>query len=284
MNEDKITQEYYANKDTTDFYLNIWGGDSIHIGIYHDTYKYNRNDSKDTKLKMIKNAIDTKKEYMYKFITMYLNDRWEKYYIADFGSGYGGTSRFLYDKLQDKHKFSIDCFDISEDNCVINTHKNILNNYDIPVYNMSFLNIPFSKNYNCIYSEDAFIHINDRNKIFNELNKKILLEGLLIFSDIILTDTCNKNEIQEVYDRVKINNLETHDSYVSKAKKHGFIFVNSFEYKESMLYHYKNIRDIVEETENNNKIIKGLDNWIKHIELNNITAKIFIFKKCSKLL
>ena len=58
MNEDKITQEYYANKDTTDFYLNIWGGDSIHIGIYHDTYKYNRNDSKDTKLKMIKNAID----------------------------------------------------------------------------------------------------------------------------------------------------------------------------------------------------------------------------------
>ena len=46
-----------------------------------------------------------------------------------------------------------------------------------------------------------------------------------------------------------------------------------------MLYHYKNIRDIVEETQDNQKIIEGLDNWIKHIELNNITSKIFTFKK-----
>jgi len=279
MNEDKITQEYYANKDTKDFYLNIWGGDSIHIGIYHDTYKYNRNDSKDTKLKMIKNAIDTKKEYMYKFIQLYFNDNYSNN-IADFGSGYGGTARYLYDKLKlNNIKFNIDCFDISPNNCFINTQKNILNDYKIPVYNMSFLNIPFSKKYNCIYSEDAFIHINDRNKIFNELNQKIVLGGLLLFSDIILTDTCNKNEIQEVYDRIKINNLETHDSYISKANEHGFIFVNSFEYKESMLYHYKNIRDIVDETENTKKIIVGLDNWIKHIELNNITSKIFVFKK-----
>ena len=46
-----------------------------------------------------------------------------------------------------------------------------------------------------------------------------------------------------------------------------------------MLYHYKNIRDIVEENKDNKKIIEGLDNWIKHIELNNITSKIFIFTK-----
>ena len=280
MNEEEITKSYYSNKNTTKFYLNLWGGDSIHIGIYPDNYNYNKDKSKKRKLKEIKNAIDNKKEYIYKFIKVYCQYSWGNYQIADFGSGYGGTARFLYDKLNtSKKEFFIDCFDISHDNCVINTHKNILNNYNIPVYNMSFLNIPFSKNYNCIYSEDAFIHINDRNKIFNELNKKILLEGLLIFSDIILTDTCNKNEIQEVYDRVKINNLETHDSYISKAKKHGFIFVNSFEYKESMLYHYKNIRDIVDETENTKKIIVGLDNWIKHIELNNITSKIFVFKK-----
>ena len=46
-----------------------------------------------------------------------------------------------------------------------------------------------------------------------------------------------------------------------------------------MLYHYKNIRDIVEETQDNQKIIEGLDNWIKHIELNNITSKIFKLNK-----
>ena len=48
-----------------------------------------------------------------------------------------------------------------------------------------------------------------------------------------------------------------------------------------MLIHYKNIRDVVEENDENKEIIKGLDNWIKHIELNNITSRLFIFKKIS---
>lgn len=277
--EEKITKDYYSDKNTTNFYLNLWGGDSIHIGIYPDNYKYNALTHKKVKKNIIKMAIDNKKEYMHKFITMYLNDKWEKYYIADFGSGYGGTSRFLYDKLQDKHKFNIDCYDISHDNCIINTQKNIENNYDIPVYNISFLKIPFQNNYNCIYSEDSFIHINDRNLIFESINNKLLKGGILIFSDIILTDNCNLEEIDEVYKRVNIKCLETHDSYVEKALTHGLKYVNSMEYQDSMLYHYKNIRDIVEETQDNQKIIEGLDNWIKHIELNNITSKIFIFKK-----
>jgi sarcosine/dimethylglycine N-methyltransferase len=277
--EEQITKDYYSDKNTTNFYLNLWGGDSIHIGIYPDNYNYDSLTDKELKKNEIKNAIDNKKNYMYKFITMNLNDIWEKYYIADFGSGYGGTCRFLYDKLQNIHKFHIDCYDISHDNCIINTQKNIENNYDIPVYNISFLKIPLKKNYNCIYSEDSFIHINDRNSIFESINQKLLKGGVLIFSDIILTNNCKLDEIDEVYKRVNIKCLETHDSYVEKALTQGLKYVNSIEYQNSMLYHYKNIRDIVEETQDNKKIIEGLDNWIKHIELNNITSKIFIFKK-----
>ena len=279
MDEDEITKSYYSNKNTTNFYLNLWGGDSIHIGIYPDNYKYNKDKLKDDKLKEIKNAIDNKKEYMYKFITTHLKDTLEKYYIADFGSGYGGTSRFLYDKLQYIHKFHIDCYDISTDNCIINTSTNIKNNYDISVYNISFLKIPLKKKYNCIYSEDSFIHINDRNSIFESTNQKLLKNGFLIFSDIILTDNCNLGEIDEVYKRVNIKCLETHDSYIEKALTYGLKYINSFEYQDSMLYHYKNIRDVVDETDDNKKIIEGLDNWIKHIVLNNITSKIFMFKK-----
>jgi sarcosine/dimethylglycine N-methyltransferase len=281
MNEDQITKDYYANKNTTKFYLDLWGGDSIHIGIYLDDYKYNSLTNKEVKKEAIKDAIDRKKEYMYKFIKLYMSNYIGKYFIADFGSGYGGTSRYIYDKLNIfmKNNFSIDCYDISHDNCIINTHKNILYNYDIPVYNISFLEIPFSKKYNIIFSEDAFIHINNRNELFKQINKKLLNDGILIFSDIILTDNCNYDEIQEVYKRVNIKCLETHDSYVEKAKTNNLIYVNSYEYKESMLYHYKNIRDIIDENEDNKNIIEGLDNWIKHIELGNLTSKLFIFKK-----
>jgi len=278
--EEQITQEYYSDKNTTNFYLNLWGGDAIHIGIYPKEYKYNAFTYKDEKKKIIKMAIDNKKDYIYNLLSIYLNNNMEKYYIADFGSGYGGTSRFLYDKLKEKKKkFQIDCFDISHDNCVINTQQSILKNYDIPVYNISFLKIPFQKNYNCIYSEDAFIHINDRSLIFKEINRKLLKDGILIFSDIILTDNCNLEKIDEVYKRVNIKSLETHQSYIEKAKNNGLKYINSIEYQDSMLYHYKNIRDVILVNDTNKKIIEGLDNWIKHVKLNNITSKIFVFKK-----
>jgi SAM-dependent methyltransferase len=279
MSEEQITKSYYSDKNITNFYLSLWGGDSIHIGIYPENYKYSKNENKDIKLKQIKSAIDNKKKYICNFIKMYYRGT---YNIADFGSGYGGTARYLYDNLFSKYyeiKDSIDCYDISHDNCIINTFKNINNNYNIPVYNISFLNIPFSKKYNIIYSEDSFIHINNRDLIFKEINKKMLVDGCLIFSDIILTDNCNHNEIQEVYKRVNISNLETHSSYIEKAREYNLVYINSLEYKDSMLYHYKNIRDVIDENENNTKIIDGLDNWIKHIELGNITTKIFIFKK-----
>ena len=111
------------------------------------------------------------------------------------------------------------------------------------------------------------------------VNSKLLKGGVLIFSDIILTEQCNHDEIREVYDRVGITNLETHYSYVKFGADNGLKYVNSLEYKTSMLHHYKNIRDVVYKTNENKKIIEGLDSWIKHIELNNITTKLFIYIK-----
>ena len=50
-----------------------------------------------------------------------------------------------------------------------------------------------------------------------------------------------------------------------------------------MLIHYESIKKLtenkLEKTEDYNKIINGLNNWIKHIKLNNITWNILIFKK-----
>ena len=46
-----------------------------------------------------------------------------------------------------------------------------------------------------------------------------------------------------------------------------------------MLTHYSNIRSVIENNTDNKDIIEGLDNWVKHIKQNNITTKIFIFKK-----
>ena len=277
--EEQVTQDYYADKTIQQFYLNVWGGDSIHIGIYDDDYIYADSRDRQSKINDIRNSVDCKKKLIFDSIKNYYSNL-HLINIADFGSGYGGTSRYLYKKLKEaNNKFTIDCFDISKENCIVNTKKNIINNYDINVLYTSFLDIPFSKKYNVIYSEDAFIHINNRELIFKQISKILLKNGLLIFSDIILTDNHNLSEIQEVYDRINITNIETTNSYIEKAMKYNFKLLNEIEYKKSMLIHYSNVKDCVDDTPENKKILIGLNSWIKHISLGNITVKLFVFRK-----
>lgn len=277
--EDQVTQNYYSSKTIQEFYLNVWGGDSIHIGIYKDDYVYSSSRDRQDKINDIRASANAKKELIFDSMKNFYQDL-HLINIADFGAGYGGTSRYLYNKLKEENKiFTIDCFDISKENCMVNTEQNIFNNCDINVLHTSFLNIPFSKKYNVIYSEDAFIHINDRELIFKQISKILLKNGLLIFSDIILTDNHHKNDLQEVYDRIGITNIETTNSYIQKALKYNLKLLNEVEYKESMLLHYTNVKDCVDNKPENQKILVGLKSWIKHISLGNITTKLFVFKK-----
>lgn len=277
--DDQVTQDYYADKTIQQFYLNVWGGDSIHIGIYNDNYIYSANQDRQDKINDIRESANSKKKLIFDNIKNYYSNL-HLINIADFGSGYGGTSRFLYKNLKEENnKFTIDCFDISKDNCIVNTKQNIVNNCNINVLYTSFLDIPFSKKYNVIYSEDAFIHINDRELIFKQVSKILLKNGLLIFSDIILTDKHDLNELQEVYDRINITNIETTNSYLEKAMKYNLKLLNEVEYKESMLLHYSNVKDCVDDKPENQKILLGLNSWIKHISLGNITVKLFVFRK-----
>ena len=301
----ETTKEYYSNKNISNFYKTVWGGDSIHVGMYdlnENTSITERNNMESIKL-LIKNTIRNKCDVMYKLIRMYnYNNR---YIIADFGSGFGGTARFIAESFNNNnnntndtpnnivHNFNIDCYDISSDNSHVNTNKTLKSNVynNITIYNRSFTDTLAENNYyDFVISEDAFIHIDDKNDIFKEINRVLNKNGLLIFSDIIRTENANKKDIDEVCNRIGVSRIISDKEYIDLANKHGLKICNQIEYNEDMLKHYKNIKIIAEKTfvKNNNnedyikdyhKIINGLDNWIKHIELDNISIKIYIFTK-----
>lgn len=301
----ETTKEYYSNKNISNFYKTVWGGDCIHVGMYdlnENTSITERNNMESIKL-LIKNTIRNKCDVMYKLIRMYnYNNR---YIIADFGSGFGGTARFIAESFNNNnnntndtpnnivHNFNIDCYDISSDNSHVNTNKTLKSNVynNITIYNRSFTDTLAENNYyDFVISEDAFIHIDDKNDIFKEINRVLNKNGLLIFSDIIRTENANKKDIDEVCNRIGVSRIISDKEYIDLANKHGLKICNQIEYNEDMLKHYKNIKIIAEKTfvKNNNnedyikdyhKIINGLDNWIKHIELDNISIKIYIFTK-----
>lgn len=277
MNEENIIKNYYSDINHKKFYKKIWGGENIHVGFYESD---NINSDSDK----IKYAMIKKSEIIYKLINSYINHT-NTIKIADFGAGYGGTSRYLYNTfIKDNIKPIIHDYDISFDNCNQNLLHNLESDSNIAVYNLSFLNT-YSKDsfYDIIISEDAFLHINYKSGIFNEINRILNINGYLIFSDIIQTSEDNLDNIEEVYERIGINRLETINSYKKLATQNGLIYCNHIEYKDDMLIHYQLIENILKSNKNleinDESILKGVQNWIKHIQNGNITIVLFIFKK-----
>lgn len=277
--ENTITQNYYANKNVSNFYNKIWGGENIHIGMYS-----NLDEKIEVTPEIIKKAGNNKIDFMLTYINQFINNKNIKIKLADFGSGFGGTARYIHDKFVDEDiKFEIDCYELSKHNCNIFLQKN--KNYtNINIYNKSFLETGKTDNYyDIILSEDAFIHINNKDDIFKEISRVLNTNGMLIFSDIILTEKEIHTDIKEVYERININSIGSEKIYLDLGNKYNLKYNEGIEYQNDMLKHYENIKylsnNMLENTEDKNRIINGIDSWIKHIKLNNITTKLFIFTK-----
>ena len=279
--DNKITQEYYKNDTIQDFYLNVWGGENIHIGIYNDADI----DVLSTKIHLkdtIKTACDKKSLLIVEKIV--LSNSFKDYLnIADFGAGFGGTARNVANTLKLLKKgYNIDCYDISSNNCDVNKTK-YFNDNKINIYNRSFTETGQPDNcYDVIISEDAFIHVNNKSEIFKEIYRILKPGGILIFSDIISTTT-NHNDLKDVYDRIKINSIADDDKYLELFKTHNLKCIDNLDYKKSMIIHYNLIKQlasiILKDNDDKTKILAGVYDWIKHVELNNITSKLFICKK-----
>lgn len=275
--DNTITQNYYANKNISEFYNKIWGGENIHIGMYN-----NLNENIKVTPEMIKQASNNKIDFMLTYINKFIKNKNSKIKLADFGSGFGGTARYIHDKFVNEDiKFEIDCYELSKENCDIFLQKN--KNYtNINIYNTSFLETGKPDNYyDIIISEDAFIHINNKDEIFQETSRVLNINGMFIFSDIILTEKNTHIDINEVYKRININSIGSNKIYLNLGNKYNLEYKEGIEYQSNMLKHYENIKylsnGMLENTEDKNRIISGVDSWIKHIKLNNITTKLFIF-------
>lgn len=264
--EEEITKNYYASQDIQDFYRNLWGGENIHIGMYpveHATVTPN------DILEASNRKIDLLMTQLNKYAPFHSR-------IADFGSGYGGTLRYISDKCK---KSKMESYELSPENCEVNKEKNTKGNYKITVLNQSFLDTQKPDDtYDVIISEDAFIHINDKTELFMEISRVLKPGGFLIFSDIIMTHKDNnRTEEKEICERIGIDRMETLVSYNVLAADNNLTYCDSILYQSDALRHYENIRTLA--TKYSPTIIHGLNLWIKNIKENNLTAGIIIYKK-----
>jgi SAM-dependent methyltransferase len=283
-----VVSEYYKDDKKQTFYQKYWGGESIHVGIYLDDFT-------DENLgNVIREASKFKSLVMANLVKSYLlNNRYTNsshdtqptFKIADWGSGYGGTARHISNKWTDLITLTIASYDLSNINCEYNAKINLLEDVsNIAIYNQSFLEIN-DRHFDLIYSEDSFVHIDDKNLIFERAYENLNVGGYLIFSDIILRDpdNCSAENLAEICRRISVNTVGSKDSYIRYALHNKFKLCNVIEYNDDIKKHYRHVKQFYQETEpietQSDDIISGLDDWIKHADNGNITMAIFIFRK-----
>ena len=78
----ETARQYYNSEDADNFYYHVWGGDDIHIGIYHDSNE----DIAAASRRTVKHMADM-------VSGLHAGSR-----VIDLGSGYGGSARYLVER------------------------------------------------------------------------------------------------------------------------------------------------------------------------------------------
>ena len=267
-----VTEDYYDSDDADTFYSTVWGGEDLHIGCYDQTRDI-REASAETVDRMA--AIlpglgpDTK--------------------VLDIGAGYGGSMR----RIAKATGCEAVCLNISEAQNDTNRHKTRQAGLagKIRVVHGVFEDIPEpDASYDVVWSQDAILHSDQRAGVLAEVWRVLKPGGHFVFTDPMQADDVPEGVLQPVYDRLQLNSLGSMRFYRQTAQALGFEVVAQEEMTGHLRTHYDRVReDLVANYDKLrasgasadylDKMIVGLENWVKAADAGHLAWGIQLFQK-----
>ncbi len=267
-----VTEDYYDSDDADTFYSTIWGGEDLHIGLY-DTTDDIRTASDLTIADMIRRLPDLTAESR----------------VLDMGAGYGGAMRTLVRETG----CNAVCLNISETQNEYNLGKiraAKLGN-KITVRHGVFEDVPEDADtFDVVWSQDSFLHSDQRDKVIAEAFRVLKPGGHLIFTDPMQADDVPPGVLQPVYDRLQLNSLGSMRFYREVAEALGFEVVEQDDMtpqlrnhyarvREELLANYERLRENGSSAEYLDKMALGLENWVKAADAGHLAWGIQTFRK-----
>jgi SAM-dependent methyltransferase len=264
--------DYYNSSDTDNYYRRIWGGESIHVGIY-DKPGIGIREAARAAVTYLANRLDTLGPAST---------------VIDLGSGFGGPLRQL----------------VTDYGC----HGIALNASALELEEMARANQraglaekikPLEGNYEDIplddaqadiaWSQEAFLHCGDRAKLMREVFRILKPGGEFIFADPMATESAPVEVLQPMLDRANLVSFGTVAGYLADAKAAGFIDRGYVDRTEDFLTNYRTIvaetRDRHEELKQEiseaflKKIGNGMQYWVDGGENGHMVWGCFHFVK-----
>lgn len=267
-----VAEQYYDSRDADRFYHAIWGGEDIHIGLYEGPADAIADASRRTVAHMIAR----------------LSDIGDDARVLDLGAGYGGAAR----QIVAARGWTVDCVNISETQ---NERNRVLNaeagaEGSIRVLHGSFDSPPVVGGvYDVVWSQDAFLHGEDRAKIIQAAATALKPGGRLIFTDPMAKADAPADALQPIFDRIHLSSLGTIEFYRKAADEAGLDEVGVEEMADMLGKHYARVReeltqrrdslaDVVS-TDYVDRMIAGLGHWVDGAEKGWLTWGVLDFKK-----
>ena len=268
----EIAEEYYDSTEADAFYLNVWGGEDIHIGLY------------DTPVEDIAAASRRTVETM----ANQLGGLTAETRVIDLGSGYGGAARYLAANFG----CHIDCLNLSRTQNELNRKNNVEAGVteQIDVIHGSYEDIPASDaNYDVVWSQDAILHSGNRPRVLDEIKRVLKPGGQVIFTDPMQADDCPDGVLQPILDRIHLETLASFGFYRSELGARGFEEVAVSPMLDQLRTHYTRVGeelksrydDIVNLSgkEYVDNMLHGLQHWVSGADKGHLAWGIAHFKK-----
>lgn len=268
----ETARDYYNSEDADNFYSTIWGGEDIHIGIYHSENDSIFDASRRTQERMAEQleSIDSNTS------------------VIDLGSGYGGAARFLARRFGCK----VVALNLSE---VENERARSLNREQgldshIDVIDGNFEDLPFDdESFGVAWSQDSFLHSPLREQVIRETARVLEPGGEFIFTDPMQADNCPEGVLQPILDRIHLENMASPAFYREVASNCGLKEISFDENTLHLKRHYAAIlrktKEHEDELKNNvskdylDNMKEGLEHWVDGAEKGYLSWGIFHFQK-----
>ncbi|MCB2107078.1 MAG: methyltransferase domain-containing protein [Rhodobacteraceae bacterium] len=270
----KVAEDYYDSDDADRFYATVWGGEDIHIGLYQDP-------GED-----VKTASRRTVEYM----AGKLKPLGPEHRVIDLGAGYGGAARYLAKTFGCK----VVCLNVSETQNRLNRELTAKAGLDslVTVMHGSFEDIPFpAESFDVVWSQDAFLHSGNRQKVVTEAARVLKPGGRLIFTDPMQADTAPKDALQPILDRIHLSSMGSVGFYSRELQTAGFETANFLAMTDQLKTHYSRIAEELAKSRKLlagkvaedyvERMLTGLANWVKGAESGHLAWGVLQARKAA---
>ena len=267
-----VAEEYYDSSPAVAFYKNVWGGEDIHIGLYHSEDEDIGAASRRTVVNMAQRLLPLGQDSN----------------VIDLGAGFGGTARYLASNFG----CNVTCVNVSEAQNALNREMNDESGLadKINVVHGSFEEVPQPDEfYDVAWSQDAILHSANRESVLDEVQRLLKPEGEFIFTDPMQSENCPPEVLQPILDRIHLETLGSVEFYKTNLENRGFAELDTIERLDDMRTHYARVEEELRErydeicelsgTEYVENMLRGLGHWVDGADRGHLAWGIMHFQK-----